>query len=117
MNYWRDSNGTIYWGDRVHPGDTPVDTATGEAARLQHDRERMVVSPFQGLAALDHFGYLEQVETMMAAPETPRLTRLAFERTQEWRRLSPMMTSMIGALGLTAAQADEMFAYAATVEA
>lgn len=115
MNYWRDSNGAIYWGDRVHPGDVPVIQEEGEQARLQYERDRMVVSPYQGLAALEHFGYLEAVETMMADPETPWQTRTAYQRAGEWRRLSPMVMGMIAKLELTDEQADAMFAYGAQV--
>lgn len=85
--------------------------------QLQNWRESAVVSPYQGLAALDHFGYLEQVETLMTDPNTPKLTRLAFERTGEWRRGSSMMQEMITRLELTGEQADEMFRYAMNVEA
>lgn len=92
--------------------DVPMDEE-----QLQDWRESAVVSPYQGLAALNHFGYLEQVETLMTDPNTPKLTRLAFERTEEWRRGSSMMLEMITRLELTGEQADEMFRYAMNVEA
>lgn len=85
--------------------------------QLQDWRESAVVSPYQGLAALDHFGYLAQVEAIMTDPDTPKLTRLAFEHTNEWRRLSTMMLDMIAQLGISGEQADEMFRYAMNVEA
>ena len=84
---------------------------------LAKKRESMVVSAFQAFAALAAAGYLDDVETMMADPETPRIHRLAFEKAQEFRRLSPTVDHWKGRLELTEAQCDELFENAATIEA
>lgn len=76
-----------------------------------------VVSRFQARAALHLAGLLDTVETIMADPETPMLTRLAWVDAQEFRRDSPTIASMAAELGLTDGQVDELFITAATIEA
>ena len=75
------------------------------------------VSRFQARAALLNAGLLDQVEAMMAAPETPTLARLAWADAQEFLRESPTVLSMGAALGLDSAQLDALFAEAATINA
>ena len=84
---------------------------------LEKKREGMVVSAFQAFAALDAAGYLDQVETMMADPETPRVHRLAFEKAQEFRRTSDTVNAWKERLELTEQQVDELFEHAATIVA
>ncbi|MCC4290442.1 hypothetical protein [Vreelandella aquamarina] len=84
---------------------------------LEKKREGMVVSAFQAFAALDAAGYLDQVETMMADPETPRVHRLAFEKAQEFRRTADTVTAWKERLELTDQQVDELFEHAATIVA
>lgn len=62
-------------------------------------------------------GLLESVETLMQSPETNMLAKLAWQDAQEFRRDSPTMLAMAGALNLTAAQIDELFITAAGIEA
>jgi hypothetical protein len=70
------------------------------------------VTRFQALAALDHFGHLDNVEAMMADVSTPRLTKLAYQNALSFERSSALLQSMAGALGLTDEQVDELFIYA-----
>ncbi|MDC8443767.1 hypothetical protein JJO83_13850 [Halomonas aquamarina] len=84
---------------------------------LEKKREGMVVSAFQAFAALDAAGYLDQVEVMMADPETPRVHRLAFEKAQEFRRNSDTVNAWKERLELTDQQVDELFEHAATIVA
>ena len=76
-----------------------------------------VVSRFQARAALHLAGLLESVETLMQAPDTNMLAKLAWQDAQEFRRDSPTVLAMAGALNLTDAQIDELFIAAAEIEA
>jgi hypothetical protein len=76
-----------------------------------------VVSRFQARAALHLAGLLDDVETMMAAPETPMLAKLAWADAQEFKRTSPSLLGIAGAIGLTDAQLDNLFTAAAGIEA
>lgn len=75
------------------------------------------VSRFQARAALLNAGLLESVEQMMSSPDTPALARLAWTDAQEFRRTSPTVAAMAGALGLSDAQIDDLFIAAATIDA
>ena len=76
-----------------------------------------VVSRFQARAALHLAGLLPQVEALMADPATPALARLAWTDAQEFRRTSPTVAAMAGALGLSDEQLDGLFTSAAGIEA
>lgn len=76
-----------------------------------------VVSAFQAVAALDDAGLLASVEAMMANPATPKRTRLAWERAQEFRRNSPTVKTMGAALGMTDTDLDNLFILASGIEA
>ncbi len=76
-----------------------------------------VVSRFQARAALHLAGLLDQVEALMADPQTDPLARLAWTDAQEFRRTSPTLLAMASALSLTDAQLDALFVTAAGIEA
>lgn len=76
-----------------------------------------VVSRFQARAVLHLAGLLEQVELIMADPETDMLAKLAWSDAQEFRRDSPTLLALSATLGLTDAQLDDLFIQAATIEA
>lgn len=116
MEYWKKPTGEIYWGDQVHPGDIEISEAEGLQEKLRQDRENMSISPSQGLATLNEYGYIDQVEELMSDPSTPWITKMAFERTGEWRRTSPMIQQMLSELGLSDEMGDEMFNYAKTLD-
>lgn len=75
------------------------------------------VSRFQARAALHIAGLLDQVNTLMADPETPMLSRLAWQDAQEFRRQSPTVLTMAAALGLSEEDVDNLFITAAQVQA
>lgn len=75
------------------------------------------VSKFQAKAALRGAGLLDQVEQMMADPAADPLAVLAWTDAQEFRRSSPTVAAMAGALGLDAAALDALFTTAAGIEA
>lgn len=76
-----------------------------------------VVSRFQARAALLGAGLLAAVEALMADPATPAVARLAWADAQEFKRHSPTVRAMAGALGLTDAQIDGLFITAAGIDA
>lgn len=76
-----------------------------------------VVTRFQARAALHLSGLLTTVESLMTDPQTDMLARLAWQDAQEFRRQSPTVLSMAGALGLTEQQLDDLFTTAAGIEA
>jgi len=75
------------------------------------------VSRFQARAALHLAGLLDDIEALMAAPETPALAKLAWADAQEFKRNSPTVQAMAAAIGLTEAQLDELFTTAAGIDA
>lgn len=75
------------------------------------------VTRFQARAALHLAGLLTTVESLMTDPQTDMLARLAWQDAQEFRRQSPTVLSMAGALGLTDEQLDALFTTAAGIDA
>jgi len=93
---------------------TPAERAA--AARAQW-RENAVISPFQARAALAQAGLLAQVEALMADPDAAPMAKLAWQYAQEFRRTSPTLLALAGALGLDDAALDALFDAAATIVA
>ena len=94
--------------------------------------ERMLISPesepipdpvprsvtrFKARAALHLAGRLDAVETMMADPATPMLSRLAWQDALTFERRSPTVMAMGAALGLSNADLDALFMAAITITA
>ena len=75
------------------------------------------VSRFQARAALMQSGLLEDIETYMADPATDPFVRIAWQDAQVFRRNSPTVLSLQPLLGLTDGQLDDLFRFAATIEA
>lgn len=76
-----------------------------------------VVSRFQGLAALMQAGLLHDIEAFMADPLTDPFDRLAWQSIQEFRRTSPTVARIGAIFNFTEEQVDDLFRFAATVEA
>lgn len=76
-----------------------------------------VVSKFQARAALHLSGLLDQVEEIMASPQTPMLSRLAWQHAQEFRRSSPTLLALADQLGLSAEALDQLFIAASEIQA
>lgn len=74
------------------------------------------VTRFQALASLHLTGLLEQVEAIMAAPETSVLTKLAWQNAQTFKRHSTMVLAIAEVLQLSEQQLDDLFITAAGVE-
>lgn len=93
-----------------------MDTKTPTAAELlEQERARMLVSKFQAKAALLQSGLLDS--TREAIENADAMTQLAWSDAQEFRRSSPMISTLAVALGLTEIQVDDLFKVAATIEA
>jgi hypothetical protein len=73
------------------------------------------VTPFQAKAALLNAGLLDPVLAAIAA--APRITQLAWAEATEFRRTSPTVLMLAGALGLTSTQLDDLFKAAKGIEA
>ncbi len=84
---------------------------------LPNPRELMIVSSFQAKAALARSGDYNNVLTIMAKPETPLETKLAWDNAQYFRRLSATVLTLGAALGKTDTQLDDLFTLASTIEA
>jgi len=75
------------------------------------------VTRFQARAALAQAGLLDGVNGMMEHPDTPVIAKLAWADALEFRRHSPTVLALAGALGMSAQQLDELFVAAAGIEA
>lgn len=82
---------------------------------LTQERAGMVCSRFQAKAALHQAGLLAQVEAELAHADT--ISQLAWADATEFRRNSPTIASLAGALGLTPEQIDDLFHAAMQIEA
>lgn len=75
-----------------------------------------VVSRFQARAALHMTGKLAAAEAAVAGSGNA-LAQLAWADAQEFHRTSPTIAALAPALQLTAADVDDLFRLAATIEA
>lgn len=74
-----------------------------------------IVSYFQGCAALMQAGYLDDVETYMQTADP--FEQLAWRSVTEMRRDSPMTVKIGLLLGLNDVMTDDLFRFAATIQA
>lgn len=97
---------------------TVIDDRTPEqvaADALGAERAGMVVSRFQAKAALDAAGLLASAESAVTAAGGTAL--LAWNEAVEFRRNSPTIAGLAGALGLSDTDLDDLFRSAAMIEA
>ena len=80
-------------------------------------RNSLSCTPFQGRMALINAGLMTQVEGIMNNPSTPQETKVAWEYAIQWTRMSPMIISLGGTLGMTDEQIDELFEQAQSISA
>ncbi|QJQ93910.1 MULTISPECIES: hypothetical protein [Halomonadaceae] len=88
-----------------------------EAEALDVWRASTVVSRFQARAALREAGLRDQVETIIADPNTSPIIVDAWNDAQEFRRMSPTIQALAGELGLDDEAVDQLFKQAAQIEA
>lgn len=72
------------------------------------------VTVFQGCAALQQAGILDEVEAYFAATTDP-FEKLVWQKMTAFRRDSPLMANVGAMFGLTDAQIDDLFRFAATI--
>lgn len=89
--------------------------AEDAAKALAQERAAMVVSRFQARAALFQNNLLNSAAAVIAQGDA--FAQLAWEDAQEFRRTSPLVASIGGALNLTEEQLDDLFRLAKTIEA
>lgn len=72
----------------------------------------------QALRALHDAGLLGAIETAIGnlPPEQQALARIDWDNAQEFRRDFPLLAQLAGAIGLTSAQIDSLFAAAAAIQ-
>lgn len=85
------------------------------ASKLEEKRRSMVVSPLQASIALHNAGLLDAVETYINNPSTDATTKLAWNKATEFRRLSPMISTIASVLNITDTQLDNLFEEAAKI--
>lgn len=95
-------------GAWVHAPPAPAETLAAE-------RESMVCSRFQAKAALHLAGLLPQVEAAIAQADP--VTQIAWAEAVEYRRNSPTILALAGALELADEQVDDLFRAAMQIEA
>ena len=110
-------------------GDTPV-LSNGEwsvdwtvtqktpeeiAAELAQWRAQTACTPFQGRMALVDANLLTQVETAINSAD--QKTKTAWEYALEWKRTSPLITTLAAALNLSDVEVDELFKAAQKITA
>lgn len=103
--------GPEYEWDGSEWAHVPPDPAEALAAERAH----MVCSRFQAKRALFDAGLLSAVEDAVKGADVP--TQLAWDEATEFRRNSPTIAAIAGALKLTDEQIDDLFRAAMQIEA
>ena len=85
----------------------PIPAPIDPAIALQARREAMVCTPWKIRDALDEKGWIELVETAVAASDGK--TQRAWQFAQEFKRLDPLVLSIGLALSKTDAELDALF--------
>lgn len=80
-------------------------------------RERIEVTAFQAQAALARSGKYDAILKIMESTDTPLEMKLAWNKAQSFKRLSPTVLAMAQLLQLSESQLDDLFALAKTIEA
>lgn len=107
-------NGTD-WDVIDPPPPEPEPEPPTEEELLAAERAGMVCSRFQAKAALHAAGLLDQVEA--ALEQADPLAQLAWADAVEFRRNSPTIAALAGAIGLTDEQIDDLFRSAMEIDA
>lgn len=124
MKYLKDSSGNVYAYESDGSQDSFI--ADGLEAITKQEADALLVQPpsvpqsvtrFQARAALHLAGLLEQVEALMAHPDTPMLAKLAWADAMEFKRTSPTIASLASTLGLSDAALDDLFTVAVGIDA
>ncbi|WP_280568273.1 hypothetical protein [Chromohalobacter sp. 296-RDG] len=85
--------------------------------QLQDWRESAVISRMQAEIQLHREGLLEQLETIIADPDTDLESVIAWQKSTEVRRNSSTVATLSEQMELTDERLDQMFQQAAMIEA
>lgn len=105
----------------AHPGCHVQRFADGTGAVLTGDDIPQqpvpeVVTPWQIRKAINATqGMREQVEALLASPQTPIDVKDGWVVATEWRRDDAVLLAMVGQLGMNDAEIDALFRLAATL--
>lgn len=105
----------VFDGSQWHQAWTVTDIPAEDL--LAAERAAMTATRYQAKAALHLAGILDDVEALMADPETDALKAFEWQEKPVFRRTSPTITWAAQQLGLTETQVDDLFRLAATIEA
>lgn len=75
------------------------------------------VTRFKALAAMHNAGLLTSVQSIIDAPETDMLVKLAWDNAQTFERTSPTVLALAQTLSLTGEQLDALFTQASQIKA
>lgn len=100
-----------------------ITTTVGGATIVQLNRpapepsQVLTVNRRQALRALHDAGLLDDVEAAISGLPEPQKTqaRIDWDNAQDFRRDFPLLQQLAGAIGLTPAQVDNLFAAAAAI--
>jgi len=84
---------------------------------IEEQREGMKVSRFQARASLHNAGLLTEVQDLMDNPATDMISRLAWQDSATFSRLSTTVLTISTDLGYTDTQLDDLFIAAALITA
>ena len=84
---------------------------------IEEQREGMKVSRFQARASLYNAGLLAEVQDLMDNPATDMISRLAWQDSTTFSRLSATVLTISTDLGYTDTQLDDLFIEAALITA
>lgn len=111
-----DDYSTLQWFSEGEPPTEAEIRALSADVDREFARYSMNVTPLQFRRALDAAGLLDECETIVADPVTPKAARLAWEYAITIERTNPFIDQFAAVLGLTAEQVDEIFEAAANIQ-
>jgi hypothetical protein len=101
----------------LYDGTTFTEPPPPPEPTIEEQRAGMKVSRFQARAALHNAGLLDEVQALMDDPATDMLSRLAWQDSETFSRLSTTVLTISASLGYTDTQLDDLFIAAALIEA
>ena len=75
------------------------------------------VTRYQAKAALLDAGLLDDIDTLISSPDTPRIVKLAWNEALTFERNSPTVAMISTALNVDSTTLDDLFIYASKVVA
>lgn len=121
MKHYKDENGQVYayeedgsQDDIIPQNLVAISDAEAELLRAPALVTPSAVYALQGLKAIDHFGFASAYDAWASDPSRTFLERAFINKAQTWERGDSTLTAAALALGITEAQLDAMFTWAAS---